>query len=699
MGGEHSGVTEATTDILIECAYFDPERIALHRPEARPRPRDARSRFERGVDPGLPRDGPRARDRAGDRRLPAARPSQIVRAGTPPRRRTSTSTIDPARCARARRRRRAGRAGSRTSSSGSASASRHGETWRIAVPSWRRDVDGAADIVEEVVRIEGYDKVAGDAAAARARRRAADRDAGAEWSSASARRAAAARGLNEAVTWSFISEAEAAPFGGAAWIARQPDQRGDEGDAALAAARPARRGARATPTRGADSVAPVRDRPALSGRRRAADARPASSPASAAPRDWRSGKARGFDAFDAKAEALAMLAAAGAPVDNLQVLGERLGDLSSRPVGRASASGRRTCSPNSASSTRRSSRPSTSTGRSVAAEIFLDAIPQKRGRPATCASAYAPPALQAVTRDFAFLVPADAARRRLAPRGARRRQGRRSPSVRLFDVFTGAGVPEGQKSLAVEVTLQPGEKSFTEEELKAISDRIVAAAAKARARRFAPDAREEAVRAAFAQQAGWCTGSARPSPPCSAACSASGSMKHRARPAGARLARRCDRSATRCRCGSAAGSISSSASGAAPALAALYPPHALPDADALWGAAPGARRPGFAALARRPPQTNEVGRSAVLMSGLLTIAARFVSRSRLLELGASAGFNLLLDHYGYDLGGLAAGDPASPLRLEPEWTGPPPPGRGGDRRRPRGRRPQSGRSGAATARG
>jgi len=68
-----------------------------------------------------------------------------------------------------------------------------------------------------------------------------------------------------------------------------------------------------------------------------------------------------------------------------------------------------------------------------------------------------------------------------------------------------------------------------------------------------------------------------------------------------------------------------------------------------------------------------VGRSAVLMSGLLVIANRFDLPMRLYELGASAGLNLLLDAYGYDLGGLAAGDPASGVQLKPKWAGPPPP--------------------------
>jgi phenylalanyl-tRNA synthetase beta chain len=90
---------------------------------------------------------------------------------------------------------------------------------------------------------------------------------------------------------------------------------------------------------------------------------------------------------------------------------------------------------------------------------------------------YRPPALQAVKRDFAFLVPAELAADQLlrAVRGAEKAA---ITGVTLFDVFTGPGVPDGQKSLALEVVLQPQAKSFTDEELKAISDRVVAAAAK-----------------------------------------------------------------------------------------------------------------------------------------------------------------------------------------------------------------------------
>jgi phenylalanyl-tRNA synthetase beta chain len=109
------------------------------------------------------------------------------------------------------------------------------------------------------------------------------------------------------------------------------------------------------------------------------------------------------------------------------------------------------------------------------AEVYLDAVPPARARRAR--AAFAPPALQAVRRDFAFLYPADAPADALirAVRGADKAA---ITGVKLFDRFAGAGVDEGEVSLALEVTLQPGEKSFTEAELEAISARVVAAAGK-----------------------------------------------------------------------------------------------------------------------------------------------------------------------------------------------------------------------------
>jgi hypothetical protein len=115
--------------------------------------------------------------------------------------------------------------------------------------------------------------------------------------------------------------------------------------------------------------------------------------------------------------------------------------------------------------------------------------------------------------------------------------------------------------------------------------------------------------------------------------------------------------------------------GEAPELTACYPPNSLPDEDALWAALrPVLAEPALLPWLESAPQTNEVGRSAVLMSGLLVVADRFPRPVELLELGASAGLNLVLDRYGYDLGGVAAGDPDSALQLKPEWKGAAPPG-------------------------
>ena len=200
------------------------------------------------------------------------------------------------------------------------------------------------------------------------------------------------------------------------------------------------------------------------------------------PRGWSSGKAGSFDAYDAKAEALAILAAAGAPVDNLQALASASG------VYHPGRSARLSLGPKNALAEFGELHPATLKafdldGPVVAAEIFLDAVPQRRGGGASghMREAYRPPALQAVSRDFAFLVPAATAADVLV-RAVRGADKQAIAAVALFDVFTGAGVPEGMKSLAVEVTLQPGEKSFTEDDLRGISERIVAAATKVGAR-------------------------------------------------------------------------------------------------------------------------------------------------------------------------------------------------------------------------
>ena len=195
-----------------------------------------------------------------------------------------------------------------------------------------------------------------------------------------------------------------------------------------------------------------------------------------AERNWRGGKARGFDPYDSKAEALTILAAAGAPVDSLQVLEGAGGTWHPGQSGRLGL-GPKTILAEFGALHPRIARIFDLDGPVMAAELFLDAIPAKRGGAGHMRSAYAPPVLQAVTRDFAFVVPADLPADQLlrAVRGADKAA---IASAAIFDVFTGEGVGEGRKSVAIEVVLQPVDKSFTDAALKEISDGIVAAAAK-----------------------------------------------------------------------------------------------------------------------------------------------------------------------------------------------------------------------------
>ncbi|PTQ13341.1 phenylalanine--tRNA ligase subunit beta [Sphingomonas oleivorans] len=470
MGGAYSGVTEATTDVLIECAYFAPEAIA-RAGQALGLASDSRTRFERGVDPDFLGDGLAIATKLVTE-LCGGQPTEVVEAGEPP---ASARTLkyDTGLTLKLaglsvppdRQRMILSRLGFAVDGG-----------WTVLVPSWRRDVDGVADLVEEIVRIEGIDKIP-STPLPRAEGVAKPTATPAQRIERAARRAAAARGLNEAVTWSFVSEAEAAPFGGGAWTLANPISE------ELKVMRPSLlpgliAAAKRNADRGAASI-----RLFEIGRRYLADGEGATLGVLLAgertERDWRSGRAVGFDAYDAKAEAVALLAAAGAPVDRLQVMPA----VSS--VYHPGRSGTLRLGPKTILAEFGELHPATAKafdleGPVVAAELFLDAMPQKRDASRTRA-AYAPPALQAVRRDFALLMavdkPADELLR--AVRGADKAA---ITGVKLFDLFSGAGVPEGEKSVAIEVTLQPGDKSFTDAELQAISEKIVAAAAKIGAR-------------------------------------------------------------------------------------------------------------------------------------------------------------------------------------------------------------------------
>ncbi len=473
MGGEETGVAETTTDVLIECAYFDPESIARTGQKLL-LTSDARTRFERGVDPAFLDEGLAIAtwlvlEHCG------GTASGVTRAGTPPLG-ERTISYDPGRAETL-----GGLAIDPLRQRTILESLGFGVTdsWQVTPPSWRRDVDGSADLVEEVIRIEGIDKVPSTPLprAAGVARPTATPEQKLE---RRVRRAAAARGLNEAITWSFLSDAQVAPFrsaGNFEWRVANPISED------LKVMRPSLLPGLLAATernlkRGAASV-----RLFEVGRRYLADAERATLGVVLAgdkrARGWQSGKAVAFDAFDAKAEALALLAEAGAPVDNLQVFGE------AGETWHPGQSGTLRLGPKTVLASFGMLHPLTLKafdldGPVAAVELYLDAIPAKRsakGEGGFMRPAYAPPVLQSVTRDFAFLVSdtlaADALVR--AVKGADKAA---ITAARLFDVFTGTGVEPGMKSLAIEITLQPGDKSFTDADLKIITDKVVAAAAK-----------------------------------------------------------------------------------------------------------------------------------------------------------------------------------------------------------------------------
>ncbi|TXH17210.1 MAG: phenylalanine--tRNA ligase subunit beta [Gammaproteobacteria bacterium] len=471
MGGESSGASDTTTDVVIECAFFEPENIALAGQKLGVTS-DARQRFERGVDPAFVEQGLVIATWLVTQHC-GGTPSQITRAGQPPLAQ-KVIAYDTGLCAAL-----GGmnvppeRQKAILESLGFAVDA----GWQVTVPTWRRDVEGQPDLVEEVIRIEGIDNVPSiplPRADGVAKRTATPE----QMIERKVRRTAAARGLNEAITWSFLPEKEAAAFGGGVWSLDNPISED------MKVMRPSMlpgllAAAQRNMDRGASSV-----RLFEVGRRYLAEGEPATVglvlAGERASRGWASGKAQGFDAYDAKAEVMALLAAAGAPVDNLQVMGDagacyHPGQSATLRLG-----------PKTVLASFGTLHPATVKafdldGTVAAAEIYLDAIPGKRGakKPGDgfMRTPYTPPALQAVTRDFAFLV--DAA----VPAGdlLRAVKGADKANIvdaRVFDDFRGAGVPESKKSLAIEITLQPGEKSYVDEELKAIADKVVAAAAK-----------------------------------------------------------------------------------------------------------------------------------------------------------------------------------------------------------------------------
>lgn len=482
MGGEDSGVTQETTDILLEIAYFDPERIGVTGRKLG-LASDARTRFERGVDPEFLDEG-LAILTSLIQRFCGGEASEAVRAGSPPSE-PMVLTYDPDLARKLggvsipedEQRATLTALGFEVADPGSSP----GQAWTVTCPPRRHDIEGPADLVEEVVRIHGLDDVE-SVALPRVDGVARPTASPQQVLERKLRRAAAARGMHEAVTWSFIPEAEAAGFlegNDVPWSLDNPISED------MKVMRPSMlpgllSAAKRNLDRGASGLRLFEiGRRYFRGKDGASDEKPTLGIVLAGEkvqRGWAAGKAQGFDAFDAKGEALALLEAAGAPVGNLMVMGE------AGPQFHPGQSGTLRLGPKNVLARFGALHPSTLKafdvdGPVVAVELFLDAIPAKKGSGSFARAAYAPPTLQAITRDFAFLVPAELAAGDLL-RTIKGADKQAIVDARIFDVFAGQGVPEGKKSVAIEVTLQPREKTFTDEEIKAISDKVVAAAVK-----------------------------------------------------------------------------------------------------------------------------------------------------------------------------------------------------------------------------
>ena len=479
MGGELSGCTEETVNVFLEIALFDAVRTATTGRKLQLQS-DARYRFERGVDPEFARAGAEIGSRL-ILDLCGGEASHLVIAGEVP---------DTSRSYTLRKDRVRTLGGievpledqKRILEDLGFGVTETDAGFKCAVPPWRPDVHGEADLVEEVCRIVGLDNVP-NAPMKRLHQIAAPVLTRLQRRTAAARRTLAGRGLNEAVTWSFLPEAHAVLFGGG-----QPELKlANPISSELSDMRPSLlpnlvAAVSRNMARGFADVALFEVGQAYAGEApedetvRTAGVRRGATMA----RHW-TGEARDVDAFDAKADALAALEAAGAPVASLQVVAEapswfhpgRSGTLQLGPKNQLAHFGEL--------------HPRVLDAFDVKAplvgfELVLDNIPEPRkadgaSRPALDASD-----LQAVSRDFAFVLDASVEADKVV-RAARGADKALITEVTVFDLFEGGkaveAFGEGKKSLAIAVTLQPREKTLTDEEIDAVAAKVVAQVEKA----------------------------------------------------------------------------------------------------------------------------------------------------------------------------------------------------------------------------
>jgi phenylalanyl-tRNA synthetase beta chain len=473
MGGETSGCDENTTDVLIESALWNEINIAQTGRKLGINS-DARYRFERGVDPAFMVPGLELATKL-VLELCGGTPSENVVVG---KQFGEDRVID---FPLSEVKRLAGievplvevkliltRLGFMLAG--------NGPVVKIAIPSWRTDVHGKADIVEEIVRIVGVDKVPmtpferGDDARKPVLTAMQNR-------TRRAKRALAARGMVEAVTWSFISKPHAELFGGGqAELALANPIASDLSDMRPSLLPGLVAAAQANANRGTSDVALFEVGQIFKGDRpenqfvAAAGVRHGYASSKGMGRHW-SGSAV-TDALDAKADAFAVLAAAGAPMQALQIVP---GGASWLHPGR---SGTIQIGPQNVLGYFGELHPRTlealgADGPLIAFEVILDRIPDAKKKPTRAKPLLELSAFQPVSRDFAFIVDRSVKAGDIV-RAAQGVDKKLITDVSVFDVYEGKGIDPAKKSVAIAVTIQPREKTLTDQEIDAVAAKIVA---------------------------------------------------------------------------------------------------------------------------------------------------------------------------------------------------------------------------------
>lgn len=478
MGGEHSGSDENTTDVLIESALWNPLNIAKTGRDLKIIT-DARYRFERGVDPqfmlpGLDLATRMVIDFCG------GEASEIVVEGytKAPAKIVSFPVSEVKRLT-----------GIEVSADESLSILSRlgfepkgkGDVVDVAIPSWRPDVEGKADLVEEVMRIHGVDNIAPQPLSAHAAVNSRMLTT-LQIRTRLAKRTLAARGMMEALTWSFIPAKHAEAFGGGApelklanpIAADMSDMRPSLLPGLIAAAQ--RNADRGLNDVALFEVSGTYENDTPEGQRRvAAGVRRGTAGTNGAGRSW-SGNAPSVSVHDAKADALAVLEACGAPA-GIQI---ETGAPAHYHPGR---SGVIKLGPKLVLATFGEFHPRVletldADGPLCGFEVYLDALSEPKARAVRTKPRLDLSPFQALKRDYAFIVDKGVAAGAIlkAAQGADKKL---ITSANVFDLFEGASIGEGKKSVAIEITIQPQEKTLAEDELEALSKRVVEGVSKA----------------------------------------------------------------------------------------------------------------------------------------------------------------------------------------------------------------------------